>query len=109
MLFCLSPDSESRTELSLLQWMNHIVAVLQKKQNCATLFIDLSKVFDTVNEAQLKQRLCHLVVCPSSKLVYKICQVRLNVWEFMGSVQTGLRSSEYLRVLCSAHCYSLII
>ena len=37
--------------------INDILVALDKKQHCASLFIDLSKAFDTVDHAVLKHRL----------------------------------------------------
>lgn len=40
--------------------MNDICVALDMKQSCAALFIDLSKAFDTVDHALLKQRLLNV-------------------------------------------------
>ena len=42
--------------------VNDISVALDKKQHCASLFIDLSKAFDTVDHDVLKLRLLNLVI-----------------------------------------------
>ena len=37
--------------------VNDVASILDNKQSCAALFIDLSKAFDTVDHQILKQRL----------------------------------------------------
>uniref|UniRef100_A0A8C5N2E5 Reverse transcriptase domain-containing protein n=1 Tax=Gouania willdenowi TaxID=441366 RepID=A0A8C5N2E5_GOUWI len=48
------------TITATMKVINDIIAALDKKQYCASLFIDLSKAFDTVDHAILKRRL-HLI------------------------------------------------
>lgn len=45
------------TTTAALKVVNDFIDFLDKKQHCAALFIDLSKAFDTVDHAILKQRL----------------------------------------------------
>lgn len=45
------------TTTAALKVVNDFIDSLDKKQHCAALFIDLSKAFDTVDHAILKQRL----------------------------------------------------
>lgn len=66
MLLCLSFTLDLGSSIVLqrnegcneaMKVVNNIIVALNKKRSCAALFTDLSKAFDTVDNAMLKQRL----------------------------------------------------
>lgn len=50
-------EKKHSTITAALKVVNDISVALDKKQDCASLFIDLSKAFDTVDHSVLKLRL----------------------------------------------------
>ena len=81
------------TITAAMKVLNDITEALDKKQHCVSLFIDLSKAFDTVDHAILRQRLPSVGLSEHGLLT--ICLIELSALNLMDS--------------CLLNCLSLMV
>ena len=61
------------TITAAMKVLNYITEALDNKQHCVSLFIDLSKAFDTVNHDILRQKLSSVGIFDGLMSVKSIC------------------------------------